>query len=38
MKKEHFIRMQKGDCKDVEKAFGILQSRWFDFIKSPYRL
>jgi hypothetical protein len=24
MKKEHFTQMQKGDCKDVKKAFGIL--------------
>jgi hypothetical protein len=38
MKKKHFTQMQKGDCKDVKKAFGILQSKWLDFIKSPYRL
>ncbi|TVU25793.1 hypothetical protein EJB05_28302 [Eragrostis curvula] len=27
-KTEHFAAMQEGACKDIERAFGVLQTRW----------
>jgi hypothetical protein len=27
-KQEHYTKMQSGACKDVERAFGVLQARW----------
>jgi hypothetical protein len=27
-KRSHFAKMQEKACKDVERAFGVLQSRW----------
>jgi hypothetical protein len=34
--KQHFTKCQEGARKDVERAFGVLQSRW-DIIKNPVR-